>query len=1440
MAIFTVDKFSAKDVSARADYFEKGEELNSDRQLTSGKEDYFLKSSDTILSEIAGTGSVALGLGIDPRPGDYELLFNGFNPRTGEGFVGNVRRGQLDKDSKANAGFSTSFNVDKSISLLYATAPKEIQHYIEKAMMEAARRSIESAEKRGIIGTRSLQEVAPRDFGEAIRNINNDESGKTMEDSPGRIISLNYLHFTNRAQEPHLHVHCEIPNLVLGDDGKWRTINAKELYARQKEMAAMYDGYLYNALNRDCPDIARLLAVDFDRSGLIAPCISQELIQQYSSRREEIKETMREEGLTGASAARSVAKRTRDEKELVDPEELRARWKVEIGDINHEPGELSPATLLMVEQLIFKGSSTFTQRDLDRVAAQLAICHGGPDDMPAITTQICRQLGVVELPGIDSKHRLYTTETFRQLEVDLLRYARKAAAPQERFALTDKVLADALAQVEAEKGFQLRDEQRKAVLHAASGAQLSIIEGAAGTGKSQSLTAVRVAYESAGHRVIGLAPSGAAGSELEKSAGIESRTIHSLLMRLENDNPQQREVLAATDVLVVDEAGMIDTRTLHKLLSFAEKAGAKVVLAGDSKQLESVGSASTLAMLADTIGAAELIQIARQRSADDRAISQSWFDGQAGDAAARMTERGLLRAEGEGTPTAIAMMLADAAQAHAADTGWQEILLLADRNTQVRQLNQRIREHRKELGELDTELEQKVTVSNDRGYARLLDVAPGDRIMLRRNALLGDAQVYNGDRATLIGIERVQTGENKSGEPTFDHRLTVALDRSGERLTFALGDYDRLDHAYAMTVHKSQGLTVDRAFYLASETTDRRSAYVAFTRSREACPIYLDADVSEVFAENTREFSAKLTALDADPMTKSRVLAEPAHPASTQVIAQAQPATKALLEKAGDRFVYAQEPAAPAKTAPEMIVIPQGKDDALLAKARGYAITELVDLPADNRRSPGKPYAALPADAERVALLADDLPPIPALEPAAHKKDATYIEEGKTMPARHFPRDKISSERETQAMRRDISLIEYAEELGYAVDSNKSTTKYKKSDVDNGRAAVMIKGADQIDVFHGEDGNWGWYSRKEGRGGDIFKLHLRDQGGSFAQAKDSVRDFAAGNLPSFGADPAEQRRLDAERAERAKAEAEKEARRIEAGTKKAEFAIKAMGRQDTYLGSVRGISPEVLAETSWRSNKYGSAVFPHIGGGDLKFVGYEYRGHDRDDLFDDEGKPKKNRGFSSNTEKGIYVANPLRPSAPRPTPTEIRITESGTDTLSLYQMASPEERQQAFFVGVTGQFSDKAISALRAFAEQHGIQRFSLAYDLDAGGDGMTRRLGEKLLEVMPGAQVIDVREQIGMLPGEDPNEAMRRRAAEQTAQPAAQRDPAEQGRAAQPAPAPTTEARPAPVPARGADDARDEPKQEPEAPRWTPAPVPQQPQDELGDERDRSPDMEM
>lgn len=877
MSIFTIDKFSSKDISSRAEYYENGEDLPN---ISSGSEDYYLKAdSDTLLTAFVGSGASELNLGPTPKTGDYKALMSGINPRTGKSFCSTTRRTQLDKEINALAGFSTSFNVEKSLSLLYATLPRSQQVIFERALMEAGCLTFQNIEKRGFFAYRT--------------------GAQGSDSHPGEVVAATYLHFTNRNQEPHLHLHAEIPNLILGSDGQWRTLDARELYRRQVEIAALFDASLASILQRDLPEVADHLECAPERSGLVVAGIDRDTVMRFSTRREEIQDALKAMGASGADAARAVAKRTRQAKAAVEGKSLREEWKSCLSGLSPSQGDLTPATLLAAEAMVFKNRSVFKQHDLDRTVAMLSILRGGIGSLPEIESAVAQQLGVVRLPTFPGEESLFTTETFRELEVDLLRFARKASEHSQHFTLSDLDIQKALGQCEQEKGFPLRDEQVQAMVHATDGRKIAIIQGAAGTGKSASLAALKIAYTSAGHRVLGLAPSGAATAELEKSSGIDSQTIHALLMRLENDDARKPFHLTDRDVIVLDEAGMVDTRTLHKLMSHVEAAGAKIVLVGDSKQLEAIGSASTLHMLTQHLGAARLEQIARQRSADDRAISQAWFSD-TGDALTMMQRRGLLRENSNDQASPIELMLTDASKVHKAGTDWSEILLLADRNSHVNQLNQRVREIRMLDGELDKKAEKVVQVSNDRGYSRELALCPGDRIMLRKNSKLDQTPVFNGDRATVISIEDHKPGTDGAQSEKVVH---ARLDRSGTVISWRLSDYDKLDHAYAMTVHKSQGLTVEHAFYVVSETTDRRSAYVAFTRSKAACPFYLSPECESTFANRTSLFKAKKTALDADPGTKQRTLHAPMGKVEIAVRTQ-QPGTKELLEKTGIHFSY--------------------------------------------------------------------------------------------------------------------------------------------------------------------------------------------------------------------------------------------------------------------------------------------------------------------------------------------------------------------------------------------------------------------------------------------------------------------------------------------------------------------------------------------------------
>lgn len=1412
MAIFTIDKFTGGDIGARADYFERGEgrilDDEHDQVLSTGGEDYYhMPGNDTLLTEYLGQGAEAMGLGITPQDGDYAALMAGTNPRTGESYVPTRRQGELERGTGV-AGYSTSFNADKTLSLVYASLPREQQIIFERALMEASRRVVEYAEAQGYFGYRLGAQGVDRYAGKAM--------------------AASYLHFTNRNQEPHLHVHVEIPNACLGTDGQWRPLDGGELYKRQAELAALWDCYLAHALSRDIPQLAKYFEVDLERNGLRVAGISRETVLEFSTRRIEILKALAEMGASGADSARGAAKRTREGKKERDSDELRAEWREQLSNLHQDlqRGDLSPETRLFAEQLVFRNSSVFGEHALDRAAAQLAILHGGEPAIPAIKSALIRQLGIVELPQ-EGRFREFTTETYRQLEGELQAYSHAAQRPEARFTLKQLDVEMAIARIEREKGYPMRDEQRAVVRLCTSGARFQIIQGAAGTGKSVSLSALREAYEAAGNRVIGLAPSGAAAAELQNSAGIQARTIHSLLMRLENDNPQYREKLKASDVIICDEAGLADLRTLHKLAGFCEAAGSKLILVGDGRQLEAVGSASSLDMLTEEVGCAELVQIARQKDPADRAISQAWFEGpteQGGpDALEMMKARGLLKMPAEGTKDKpLDLMMRDALQAHSEGTDWQEILLLADRNQSVRSLNNKVRDHRFEIGELNKNQQIRIPVETGRGDYADLDLVPGDRIMLRKNQKLDGEPVYNGDRATLTRIERVQTGTDDNGEPIYNTRITARLDRTTKEVSWNLSDYAAIDHAYAMTVHKSQGLTVDRAFYLVSDSTDRRLAYVAFTRSRYACAFYTanDQDSLDTLARNTECFKSKRCALDADKEFRALIRANAeAGLYEDQPIKAQQPSTKDLLEKAGERFEYPTEPKAEPKKSPEIQVMPATQADHDLSVARGFAVTTLIDQPTDTRQKPGKPYE-LPANAKRVALLAEPLPlPPPPKQEIENERPGLFRADRERAPdrireladaeraglfahhpvedpresARANPRDglrnlsecrlasdtgrgrtgvlqdhardrgraaagmrrdcaaaqgqvgsdmskprrvwtKGEQQRETQAIRDCVELRVHAERLGY-VQMSGSGARVRMENKLLDKSDPMR----EITLKPNAKGEPSWVATKAGTGsglgGDVFHLHQRVTGQSFLETRDELRKLAFNK--GFDAGARYQGMGASEREARIEQQRQAEALKTEVRRAEAFRQYQRTLAEPSKFLLARGISDQTLAETKWRTDRHGNAVFPHVRE-DGKFTGFE-RKQDGPALF-------------SKSERGVYIANPSCEN-----PKRIKVAEGGLDALSLYQLDTPEQRACTLYVSSGGNPADDTARALRGLANRTGARQVDLVYDRDDAGTRHTEALTQLLAEQAPDLPVADRRDDYKMAEGEDPNDLLQR-----------------------------------------------------------------------------------
>ena len=355
----------------------------------------------------------------------------------------------------------------------------------------------------------------------------------------------------------------------------------------------------------------------------------------------------------------------------------------------------------------------------------------------------------------------------------------------------------------------LSDEQRALVARAAlSEDRVVCVVGVAGAGKTTALRALADAMERADIPVLGAAPSGRAAEELRESAGIGARTLHSLLAEA-----RCRGGLPHGAVVVIDEAGMAETRVLAPVLRMLEQAGGKVILVGDPAQLPSVGAGGLYAALCEHLGAVGLSENRRQRDEAEREALARLRSGDAEGYLGHLARAGRLVLAQEAAE-ATARLVADWwAAASRADL--RGLVMIAQRRADVEDLNAVARELLREAGRLgDASL-----VAGGREFR------VGDRVVCRRNdSRLG---VCNGTRALVSGVD-----------PSSD-ALGLTLDGGPARIIPATYASEHLEHGYAITGHAAQGGSVERAFVLVrAEGALAEWGYVAASRARAETRVY--------------------------------------------------------------------------------------------------------------------------------------------------------------------------------------------------------------------------------------------------------------------------------------------------------------------------------------------------------------------------------------------------------------------------------------------------------------------------------------------------------------------------------------------------------------------------------------------------------------------------
>lgn len=800
------------------------------------REDYYTQGGEPPGMWL-GTGAERLGLSGTVGREEFLELFGGFHD--GERLVQNAGK------PNHRPGWDLTFSAPKSVSVLWSQVDQETGLEIRAAHISAVEKAVQYIEKEAV-WTRRGKGGAEHQRCEAVVAA--------------------FEHGTSRAQDPQLHTHALLLNIGVTADGKTRTLETQALYEHKMAAGAIYRAELAHQLQR------RLgLDVERERSWFEVKGVSKALIEEFSKRRHEIEKALREKGLTTARAAEVAALDTREMKAHLPREELLQGWRA-VGNEkgwsevqamalvrgmekaqDHGP-KLERAAATCVERIMDR-QAFFAARDLTRLLAEEAQGIGGGADavQEAAKKHLESSPEVVRL-GLRFKEPVFTTKEMLWLERSLMARVR-TEGKTPWLSVAGEHLAFAINSRKT-----MSEEQAAAVRHIVrETGGIACVSGMAGTGKTFMLAAAREAFEKSGYRVIGACLAGKAAKGLEDGAGIKSATIAKtlkdlgeggLMVRQQEIAPnapswsplhgvtvpfltfkKQKEAvtLDSKTVLVVDEAGMVGTRQMQAIVTAAQRAGAKLVLVGDEKQLQPIEAGAPFAAIAKEIGAVRLTEIIRQREDWQRKAVKDVADGEARAALAEYARRGFVEVA-EDRETAKERLLQ--AWTKAGLSKPEDNLIVTGTNFDAVGVNRKIQELRLAEG----------YVKRAHVKAAGEEFHEGDRVLFTRKS--GALGVVNGTLATVIAVSETRG------------TLTVQLDGAGER-TFSVSSYDHLRLGYAFTTHKAQGMTAENVFILTSESMqDRQLSYVQSSRPRgEARFFTTDAEAGNDLAELARSMA---------------------------------------------------------------------------------------------------------------------------------------------------------------------------------------------------------------------------------------------------------------------------------------------------------------------------------------------------------------------------------------------------------------------------------------------------------------------------------------------------------------------------------------------------------------------------------------------------------
>jgi conjugative relaxase-like TrwC/TraI family protein len=790
-------------------------------KLSVGREEYYTRELATDHEQYLsghgespgrwyGAGATSLGLQGEASVAEFQAMFEGRDPTTGE---------LLGRPHGRNAvpAFDLVLRPTKSVSILYGLGDP------------VTGRAVLAAHHAGL-----AEATAYLDGHLGARR---GHGGHKHVSGQG-VLAVGFDHRTSREGDPLLHTHLVIANRVQGPDGRWTALDGRDLYRHRLAADAIY---------RATYQLARTLGVEWTLADTYGnrelQGMPEALVRTFSKRTGQIDAELDRLVADGRERTPRLVKwtvqATRKPKQHEAPDTLYGRWRAEAAERGHGPDSLvremtgrtanrvqdqtvsEAATGQLFDRLagpdgLTEHASTFTRPDV-LVALGAGLAGAERAELEELADRFLVERAVSVVADRALEERRWSTPELLAVEQRLVTAAIGRTAEQTA-VVSHEAVRDALA-THATAGV----DQQAMIRDLCQGGQgVALVVGRAGTGKTFALGMARHAWQLDGYRLLAAAPTGIATMSLQGEGFEDVATCDRLL----GDLRRGREQLDARTVLVVDEAGMVGSRKLGRLFEHAEEARAKVVLVGDDRQLAAIDAGGGFRALRLRLGASELVENRRQQQAWEREALDLVRSGLVEEAVAayQALER-VVAADSK--PAATLALLQDwwAAWQEAEHDPAQDVIVLAARRAEVDRLNTACQEL----------LTAKGRLGADRLQVEDRQLAVGDRVVCGHNAI-AELGVANGSRGAITGLDAQA------------RTLTVRLDGQDSRVITLPRSYldgrrqgernRRVDLAYATTGHRAQGLTRGRALVRLTGAEDVNWLYVQLSRARQETRLY--------------------------------------------------------------------------------------------------------------------------------------------------------------------------------------------------------------------------------------------------------------------------------------------------------------------------------------------------------------------------------------------------------------------------------------------------------------------------------------------------------------------------------------------------------------------------------------------------------------------------